>query len=84
MSTLLIYATEKRDVAVFDVPGAYLHTEIPADKRILLRIRYEFVEIMCETNHDYKRDVYYDNGKKVLFMKVMGEIYGCIESALLW
>ena len=50
MSTLLIDAMEQRDVAVFDVPGAYLYTEIPEDKQILLRIRDEFVIIMYEVN----------------------------------
>ena len=52
MSTLLIDATEQRDVAVFDVPGAYLQTEMPVDKRILLHTRYEFVDIICEVNHN--------------------------------
>ena len=32
MSTLLIDDMEHRDVAVFDLPGYYLHTEIPANK----------------------------------------------------
>ena len=75
---------EKSNVAVFDSPGAYLYTEIPADKRILLRIRYEFVDIMCEVNPYHKPDFKYDIGKKVLYVKVMRAIYGCIKSAMLW
>ena len=82
--TILIDAMEQHDVAGFDVPGAYLQTDIPADKRILLRIIYEFVDIMCEVNLDYKPCVQYDNGIKVLYVKVMRSIYGCIESDLLW
>ena len=53
-------------------------------KYYLLRIRYEFVDIMREVNPDYKPYVKYENGKKVLYVKVMRAIYGCIESALLW
>ena len=59
MSTLLIDDMKKHDVEVFDVPGSYLRTNISADKQILLRIRYEFVGIMCEVNPDYKPYVKY-------------------------
>ena len=54
MSTLLIYSTEYRDVAVFDVPGDYLQTEMTTDKQISLQIREKFVDIMCEFNPNYK------------------------------
>ena len=52
MSTLLIDAMEHRDVAVFDVPGAYLQTDMTSEKLILLRIRDEFADIMREFNPD--------------------------------
>ena len=45
MSTLVIDAHEKRDVAIFDVPGAYLHAKFPKDKLVLMRLRDEFVDI---------------------------------------
>ena len=32
VGTLLIDANEKRDVAIFDVPGAYLQAEMPREK----------------------------------------------------
>ena len=38
---------------------------------------------MCEVNPYYKPYVQYDNINKVLHLKVMIAIYGCIESALL-
>ena len=47
MSTLLIDAMEQRDVAVFDVPGPYPHTDMSSDKYIMSRIRYKFMNIMC-------------------------------------
>ena len=37
MSTLFIDAKEQSHVAILYVPGDYLHTEMPADKRIFLR-----------------------------------------------
>ena len=84
MSTLLIDDTEQRGVAVFDVPGYYLQTEMPPEKWILLCIRDDFVDIMCEVNPEYKPYAWYDIGKKDIYMKVLREIYGCIDSALLW
>ena len=59
MSTILLDDMKKHDVEVFDVPGSYLRTNISANKQILLRIRYEFVGIMCEVNPDYKPYVKY-------------------------
>ena len=47
-SSFVIDAHEGRDTTTFDVPGAYLHTEMPEDKQILLKLRYKFVGIMCD------------------------------------
>ena len=66
MSTPLIDNMEQRDAAVFNVAGDYLQTEMSSDKRIFLRIRDEFVDILCELNNDYKPYVQYENVKKVL------------------
>ena len=84
MGTLLIDAHEDRDVAIFDVPGAYLQAEMPKEKKLLMKFRDEFVNIMCEVNPEYKKYVVKENGKEVLYVKILRAIYGCIESALLW
>ena len=84
MTTLVIDAMERRDVAVFDVPGAYLQTPMPKDKNILMVIRGQFVDILCDVNPKYREHVRMINGKKVLYVKVLRAIYGCIESAMLW
>ena len=84
VGTLLIDANEGRDVAIFDVPGAYLQAEMPKEKKLLMKFRDEFVDIMCEVNPEYKQHVTVEHGKRVLYVKVLRAIYGCIESALLW
>ena len=33
---------------------------------------------------EYKADVHYENGKKVLYIQILRALYGMIESALLW
>lgn len=38
LATLVIDAYEGRDVCIFDIPGAYLHAEMPPDKMVIMRI----------------------------------------------
>ena len=42
-SSLVIDANEGRDIANFDIPGAYLHSNIPEYNHILLKVLDEFV-----------------------------------------
>ena len=84
MAILLINAYEERDVAIFDVPGAYLHADVPKEKFVILKIEGDFVDIMCNVNPEYKPYVRYENGKKVLYVRILKALYGMIESALLW
>ena len=39
---------------------------------------------MCEVNLDYETFVTYEKGKKSLYVLILKEIYGMIDSALLW
>ena len=39
VATFLIDAYEERHVAIADVPGAYLHAEMPPGKMVLLKLR---------------------------------------------
>ena len=45
---LLIDVFEECTLATFDVPGAYLNSDMPKDKFLLLKPEEEFVDIMCE------------------------------------
>ena len=84
LSMFIIFGHEKRSTAVFDVPGAYLHADLPPGKFVLLKITGEFVNIMCDVNPEFKQDVRHENGRKVLYVQINKAIYGMIESALLW
>jgi len=84
MISFMIDMYEGRDVAIFDIPGAYLHAGIPDDQKILLRFKGEFVDIMCKVNPEHKENIVYEKGKKVLYVRVVRALYGCIQSALLW
>ena len=84
LSTFIIDAYEGRHIGSFDIPGAYLHTSMPKNKQVVMRLRGKFVDMMCEANPKYRDHVVYENGQKVLYSRVLQAIYGCIESALLW
>ena len=68
----------------FDVPGAFLQAEMPDDKLVLLRFKGRLAEMLGEINDEYRKHIRRENGKTVLYVKVIRAIYGCIESALQW
>ena len=80
----MINVLEGRDVAIFDIPGAYLHAEMPKDKIVLMKFRGQFADIMCEVDPKHKENIVFEKGKKVLYVQVVRAIYGCIESTMLW
>ena len=85
LGTFMIDAYEECEIGSFDIPGAYLHAEMEhGENRVLLRLRDEFVDMMCTANAKYLPYVKIINGRKVLYLKVLRAIYGCIKSALLW
>ena len=83
-TTWIINSIEGWKVQTFDVPGAYLHAEIPEDERVFMKFEKEFVDIMCEVNPEYKEHVRIKNGRKVLYVQVLKVICGMIESTLRW
>lgn len=88
LTTLVIDAWEERDVAIADVPSVYLHASFPEDKKVVLKLQGVFVDIMCNVNPDFRRDVIYETGRKnkpvkCLYIRILRALYGCIETALL-
>ena len=65
--SLLVDAYEGRDVATYDVPGAYLQAELSPNEnneRVLLRLVGNFVDIMCQVNPEHVKNVTHENRKK--------------------
>ena len=52
--------------------------------KVLLKLKGEFVDIMCEVNDAYKTTVIYEKGVKFFYLIFLWLIYGCIIAALLW
>jgi hypothetical protein len=83
MLSLLVDTTKKRrDVATADVAKAYLHAKM--EDFMLLKMEGGSVDIMCDVCEEYNEYVCYKNGKKVLYLRLLKALYGCMKSALLW
>jgi hypothetical protein len=82
MMSLLIDAKERRDVATADVVGAYLHADLK--DFTLLKVEGKSVDIMCSVSKEHSSFVTYEHGKKVLHVKLLKALHGCVKSALLW
>ena len=52
-------------MTTFDVPGSYRHAEMSKDKMILMKLRGDFVDIMCQVNPEHEQHVRYGNGKNI-------------------
>ena len=65
-TTLVIDAYEGLYIGIFDVLGAYLHAKMLTEKQVLIKLREEFLDIMCEVNPECKEYVRYEHGQNVL------------------
>ena len=57
---------------------------MPDDKLVLLKFKGRMADMLADVNEKYRSHVVRENGKSVLYVKVIRAIYGCIESALQW
>ena len=68
MAKLLIGAHEGRTFISFDVPGAFLQAEMEDNKKVLLKLKGDFVDTMRDINPEFKTHVKYETtkyGKKI-------------------
>ena len=50
LCSLIVDSHEGHNIDTFDAPGAYLNPEITKDKRVSMKLRGDFVDIMCQVN----------------------------------
>jgi hypothetical protein len=84
--TAAIDAKQKRDVMTADVPNAFVQTEIDrGGVRIIMKIRGPLVDMLLEIDQTTYQDyVVYENGKKVLYVRMLKALYGMLVSSLLY
>ncbi len=89
MLTCVIDAQEDRDIAVVDIPNAFVQTAIDkedANHCVIVHIRGPLVDILASI----APDVYgpyvsmNESGQKVLIVECLNDVYGMMVAALLY
>ena len=84
----VIDAEEECNIAVIDVPNAFVQTEVSEwdDNRncMVMKIRGILVDILCNIDPSYKEFVVIEHGENVLYTHILRAIYGLLVSAFLF
>jgi len=87
-TTCVVDAHEGRDMMSLDVPNAFIQTFMPeikdGEERIYMKITGIMVQILIDMAPEYRDYVVLENGKRVIYVKVLRAIYGMLQSSLLW
>jgi hypothetical protein len=89
MLTCVIDAQEDRDLAVVDIPNAFVQTvvnEEDAEHCVIVRIRGPLVDILVSIAPDLYGPYVTTNksGQKVLIVECLNAVYGTMVAALLY
>lgn len=78
-----IAAAEGREVMTIDVPGAFLHADMPPvnGERIQMRLDPLLSRILTELDAEYTEFIQPDGS---IIVELHKALYGCVESARLW
>jgi hypothetical protein len=82
MVSIIVDAYEQRDVGIADIAGAYLKASMK--DFTIMKFTGASVDILCKMNRKYEKFVCVENGVRVLYVRLLKAIYGCVQSALLW
>ena len=82
--TSLIEAYEERDVAIFDIPGAFLHTETEED--VIMVIAGPLAKLVVQVDPYLYRKYITTNskGNPLLYVEMCKVLYGMLGSAILF
>ncbi len=81
---MLIAAKEKRMVRCYDVPSAFVNTDV--DEDVLMVLKGEFAEMMVQIAPQiYQKYIRMDKkGTKILYVKLQKALYGLMRASLLF
>ena len=82
--TAAIDAHENRDVAIMDIPGAFLQAK--NEENILMLLRGTLAEMMVKIDPKiYRKHVFIGKkGEPMLYVRLNKALYGLLKSALYW
>ena len=85
--TLIIDAEEQRELAVIDIPNAFIQTVVEdKSKRVIIRITGMLVDFLCEIAPDVYSDYVSTgkNGVKEILVECLNALYGTMVASLLF
>jgi hypothetical protein len=83
MLTAVIDALEDREVAIVDVPGAFMQADM--DELVHVRFTGKMVDLLLEIDPEmYGPCVVIDKGEKVLYVELLKALYGTLRAARLF
>jgi hypothetical protein len=81
--TAVIDALEERDVAVLDVPGAFMQADM--DELVHVRFTGKMVDLLLDIDPVmYGPCISYEKGEKVLYVELLKALYGTLRAARLF
>lgn len=81
--TAVIDALKEREVAVFDVPGAFMQADM--DELVHVQFTGKMVELILEIDWKmYKPCVTMECGEKVMYVELLKALYGTLRAAWLF
>ena len=83
LMTAVIDAMERREVAVVDIPGAFMQADM--DEEVFVRFQGRMAEILLEIDPElYGPYVIYERKEMVLYVELLKALYGTLRAARLF
>ena len=82
--TLVVDAQWRWDKSIFDILRVLLKAKITEVKNVMLFLRGTFFDALCKAIPECNKHFRFVIGKEDPHVKILREIYGCIESYMLW
>ena len=83
MLSCIMDAWEERDVAIVDIPSAFLHADM--DEEVNMRIDGKMAELLSKVNpKKYQRFLEEKDGKAIVYVCLKKALYGTLKEALLF
>ena len=85
--TSILDALEERDVAIIDIPNAFVQTRITDDAdKAIIRMRGKLAELLVSVSPSmYSKYITVNSkGQKILYVRLLNALYGIMKAALLF
>jgi hypothetical protein len=83
MLSCMIDATEHRDVATCDIPGAFMQSKM--EGKVIMKLEGVMADIIQKIDpQQYEKHTVYERGKPVIYVILLKALYRTLQAALLF